>query len=172
MSRAHKAGIETPEHLDPSHDLSTFDSGVAALDDWLKRRALANEGTGASRTYVVSSERKVVGYYALATGAVALRTATGRARRNMPEPIPVMVLARLAVDLGRQGSGLGRALLGDAILRTLQAAAIGGIRAIVVHAISEEARRFYERCGFAPSPLEPLTLMITVADAERALSER
>jgi len=90
----------------------------------------------------------------------------------MPEPIPVMVLARLAVDLGHQGSGLGRALLGDAILRTLQAAAIGGIRAIVVHAISEEARRFYERCGFAPSPLEPLTLMITVADAERALSER
>ena len=172
MSRAHKAGIGAPEHLDPSHDLSTFDSGVAALDDWLKRRALANEGTGASRTYVVSSERKVVSYYALATGAVALRTATGRARRNMPEPIPVMVLARLAVDLGRQGSGLGRALLGDAILRTLQAAAIGGIRAIVVHAISEEARRFYERCGFAPSPLEPLTLMITVADAERALSER
>ncbi|MCC6665918.1 MAG: GNAT family N-acetyltransferase [Polyangiaceae bacterium] len=138
----------------------------------MKRRALANEGTGASRTYVVSSERKVVSYYALATGAVALRTATGRARRNMPEPIPVMVLARLAVDLGHQGSGLGRALLGDAILRTLQAAAIGGIRAIVVHAISEEARRFYERCGFAPSPLEPLTLMITVADAERALSER
>lgn len=172
MSRAHKAGIGAPEHLDPSHDLSTFDSGVAALDDWLKRRALANEGTGASRTYVVSSERKVVGYYALATGAVALRTATGRARRNMPEPIPVMVLARLAVDLGHQGSGLGRALLCDAILRTLQAAAIGGIRAIVVHAISEEARRFYERCGFAPSPLEPLTLMITVADAERALSER
>lgn len=172
MSRARKAGIGAPEHLDPSHDLPTFDSGAAALDDWLKRRALANEGTGASRTYVVSSERKVVGYYALATGAVALRTATGRARRNMPEPIPVMVLARLAVDLGHQGSGLGRALLGDAILRTLQAAAIGGIRAIVVHAISEEARRFYERCGFAPSPLEPLTLMITVADAERALSER
>jgi GNAT superfamily N-acetyltransferase len=172
MSRGETAEIAAPEHLDSSHDLSMFDSGVSALDDWLKRRALANEDTGASRTYVVSAERRVIGYYALATGAVALRTATGRARRNMPEPIPVMVLGRLAIDVQHQGRGLGRALLRDAILRTLQAAAIGGIRAIVVHAISEDARRFYERCGFISSPLEPLTLMITVADAERALSER
>lgn len=172
MSRREPAEIAAPEHLDSSHDLSAFDSGVAALDEWLRRRALANEDTGASRTYVVCAERRVVGYYALASGAVALRLATGRARRNMPEPIPVMVLGRLALDLEYQGRGLGRALLRDAILRTLQAAAIGGIRAIVVHAISEEARRFYERCGFAPSPLEPLTLMITIADAERALSGR
>lgn len=172
MIRAAKAEISAPEHLNSSHDLSAFDSGVAALDEWLKRRALANERTGASRTYVVSAENKVIGYYALATGAVGLRTATGRARRNMPEPIPVMVLGRLAVDERHQGMGLGRGMLRDAILRTLQAAAIGGIRAIVVHAVSEDAKRFYERSGFASSPLEPLTLMITVKDAERALSER
>lgn len=172
MIRAAKAEISAPEHLNSSHDLSAFDSGVAALDEWLKRRALANERTGASRTYVVSAENKVIGYYALATGAVGLRTATGRARRNTPEPIPVMVLGRLAVDERHQGMGLGRGMLRDAILRTLQAAAIGGIRAIVVHAVSEDAKRFYERSGFASSPLEPLTLMITVTDAERALSER
>jgi GNAT superfamily N-acetyltransferase len=171
MSRGENSDdIGAPEHLDKTHDLSTFESGVAALDDWLERRALANEGTGASRTYVVSSGGEVIGYYALATGAVALHTATGRTRRNMPEPIPVMVLGRLAIDKDHQGKGLGRALLRDAILRTLQAAAIGGIRAILVHAISEDAKRFYERHGFAPSLLDPLTLMITVADAKKALS--
>jgi GNAT superfamily N-acetyltransferase len=88
----------------------------------------------------------------------------------MPDPIPVMILGRLAVDKAYQAKGLGRALLRDAVLRTLQAAAIGGIRAILVHAISEDAKRFYERSGFASSPIDPMTLMITVADAEKALS--
>lgn len=161
--------VGAPEHLDPEHDLSTFDSGSQALDDWLKRRALANEDSGASRTYVVSAKGKVIGYYALATGAVTLQAATGRARRNMPDPIPVMILGRLAVDRAYQAKGIGRALLRDAILRTLQAAAIGGIRAILVHAISDDARRFYERCGFAPSPLDPMTLMITLRNAEHEL---
>ena len=118
----------------------------------------------------MSAGGKVIAYYALATGAVTLQTATGRIRRNMPDPIPVMVLGRLAVDKAYQAKGLGRALLRDGILRTLQAAAIGGIRAILVHAISEDAKRFYERYGFAPSPLDPMTLMITVADANNALS--
>jgi GNAT superfamily N-acetyltransferase len=170
MSQGEAADIGRPEHVTAEHDLSTFESGVQALDDWLKRRALANEASGASRTYGVSVRGKVVGYYALATGAVTLQAATGRARRNMPEPIPVMVLGRLAIDKAYQGKGLGRALLRDAILRTLQAAAIGGIRAILVHAISDDAKRFYERYGFSPSPLDPMTLMITVADAEKALS--
>jgi GNAT superfamily N-acetyltransferase len=119
---------------------------------------------------VGSARGKVIGYYALATGAVALQAATGRARRNMPDPIPVMILGRLAIDQAYQAKGLGRALLRDAVLRTLQAAAIGGIRAILVHAISEDAKRFYERCGFAPCPVDPMTLMITVAEAEKALS--
>ena len=149
MSQGEGSEIGAPEHLSAEHDLSTFESGIPALDDWLKRRALANEDSGASRTYVVSANGKVIGYYALATGAVILHAATGRARRNMPDPIPVMILGRLAVDKAHQGQGVGRALLRDAILRTLQAAAIGGIRAILVHAISEDAKRFYERCGLA-----------------------
>jgi predicted N-acetyltransferase YhbS len=141
---------------------------VPALDDWLRRRALANQESGASRTHVVAIGRRVVGYYALAAGAVA-PAATGRVRRNMPDPVPVMVLGRLAVDVGWQGRGLGRALLCDALLRTLQAADIAGIRAILVHAIDDDARRFYQRCGFRPSPIDPLTLMITVRDARTAL---
>jgi GNAT superfamily N-acetyltransferase len=161
--------IGAPETLGADHDLSPFDSGTPALDDWLRRRALRNQESGASRTYTICADRRVVGYYALAVGAVAHAEATGRTRRNMPDPVPVMVLGRLAIDAGFQGRGLGRALLRDAILRTLQAAEIAGIRAILVHAISEDARRFYERCGFQPSPLDPMTLMITLRDAEQAL---
>jgi uncharacterized protein (DUF1778 family)/GNAT superfamily N-acetyltransferase len=124
---------------------------------------------GAARTYVICASGRVVGYYALATGAVDHAEATGRTRRNMPNPVPVMVLGRLAIDLHFQGRGLGRALLRDAVLRTMQAADIAGIRAILVHAISEEARRFYQRSGFHPSPVDPMTLMITLRDAEQAL---
>ena len=161
--------IRAPEHLTPEHDLAAFDSGVPALDDWLKRRALANEGAGGSRTYVVCAGRRVIGYYALATGSVALAAATGRVRRNMPDPVPVMVLARLAVDRVHQDQGLGADLLRDAILRIFQAAEIGHIRAILVHAISEEAKRFYRRHGFVESPIDPMTLMITIADVKRAI---
>lgn len=158
-----------PEHLNPAHDVAAFDCGMPELDDWLKKRALANQATGASRTYVVCAGGRVVGYYALATGSVGHAQAPGRVRRNMPDPVPVMILGRLAVDRAWRGRDLGRSLLRDAVLRTLQAAKIGGIRAILVHAISDEARRFYEHYGFAASPIDPLTLMITVADAERAL---
>jgi GNAT superfamily N-acetyltransferase len=158
--------------LTPEHDTGAFDSGVAPLDDWLKRRALPNEEAGASRTYVVRAGGRVVAYYALANGAVAHAGAVGRVRRNMPDPVPVMVLGRLAVDRAYQGHGIAQGLLGDAVLRTLQAAEIGGIRAILVHAISEDAKLFYERHGFTPSAVDPMTLIITVADAERALGGR
>jgi len=161
--------VTAPEHLTAQHDLAAFDSGIPALDDWLKRRALANEQAGGSRTYVVCAGGRVVGYYALATGGVADAAAPGRVRRNMPDPVPAMLLGRLAVDRAYQDRGLGAGLLRDAILRTLQAAELGGIRAILVHAISEEAKRFYERHGFVESPVDPMTLMITVADAKRAL---
>lgn len=171
MKRGDEA-ICAPEHLTQAHDLTRFDSGVAELDEWLRRRARANEETGASRTYVVTAGGRVVGYYALANGGVAQVAATGRVRRNMPDPVPVMVLGRLAVDRAYQGRGIGRGLLRDGILRTLQAADIGGIRAILVHAMSEDAKRFYESCGFASSPVDPMTLMITVADAEKALGRR
>ena len=162
--------IGAPERLEQDHDVSAFDSGTPVLDDWLRRRALRNQDSGASRTYVICEGRRVVGYYALAAGAVAHAEATGRARRNMPEPIPVMVLGRLAIDALCQGRGLGRALLQDAVLRTLQAADIAGIRALLVHAISEDAKRFYERCGFRPSPIDPMTLMMTLKDARLALA--
>ncbi|MBI4472710.1 MAG: GNAT family N-acetyltransferase, partial [Acidobacteria bacterium] len=114
--------VTAPEKLTAKHDVSAFTSGEPALDDWLKRRALANEESGASRTYVVSSRGRVVGYYALANGAVAHSDVTGRVRRNMPNPIPVMIVGRLAIDEAYQGRQLGAALLRDAILRTLQAA--------------------------------------------------
>jgi GNAT superfamily N-acetyltransferase len=161
--------ISAPEHLTASHDVATFDCGVPALNGWLKKRALANEESGASRTYVVCASGRVVGYYALASGGVALAQAPGRVRRNMPDPLPVMVVGRLAIEKGWQGRNIGRGLLRDAVLRTLQAAEIGGIRAILVHAISEDAKRFYERYGFTASPIEPMTLMITISDANKAL---
>jgi len=164
--------IGAPEHLNAAHDLAAFDSGVPVLDDWLRKRALANEESGASRTYVVSAGGRVVGYYSLATGAVAQQHATGKVRRNMPDPIPVMILGRLAVDKAYQGKGFGLALLRDAVLRTQQAAAIGGIRAILLHAISEEAKRFYERCGFSVSPVDPMTLMISIADVAGILKDK
>jgi len=162
--------ISAPEHLTAAHDVSAFDSGVPDLDDWLRKRALANEETGASRTYVVCAQGRVVGYYALASGGVANAGAPGRVRRNMPDPVPVMILCRLAVDRAWRGRNLGGSLLRDAVLRTLQAAEIGGIRAILVDAVSEDAKRFYQRHGFGVSPVDPMVLMITVADAGKALS--
>lgn len=164
--------INPPEKLSPDHDLSQFHSGEPTLDDWLRRRARQNEESGASRTYVACMGKRVVGYYALAVGAVAHAGAPSRVRRNMPDPVPVMVIGRLAVDQAVQGQAIGPALLRDAVLRTLQAGEIAGIRAILVHAISERAKGFYERWGFTTSPLEPMTLMITVTEARKALEGR
>lgn len=161
--------ISQPEKLSQEHDLSTFDSGEPVLDEWLRRRALQNDVSGASRTYVVCARKRVVGYYTLAVGAVTHTEAPGRVRRNMPDPVPVMVLGRLAVDKAFQGRHIGGGLLRDAVLRTVQAAEIGGIRAILVHAISESAKRFYERYGFVASPIDPLTVMITVDEAVKSL---
>lgn len=161
--------ISPPEKLNSSHQIDSFNSGNNELNEWLKRRALKNELEGASRTYVVCSGQVVIAYYCLANGALAQTNATGKVRRNMPDPIPVIIIGRLAVDCHWQGKGIGRALLRDAILRTLQAAEIAGIRAILVHAISEEAKQFYERCGFTVSPVDPMTLMVTVNDARNEL---
>ncbi|MGB8010253.1 MAG: GNAT family N-acetyltransferase [Terriglobales bacterium] len=167
MSRSDQP-LSAPEKLRADHDLSDFDCGEPSLDDWLRRRALQNEESGASRTYVVCTGQQVIGYYALAVGAVAHAEAPGRVRRNMPDPVPVMVIGRLAIHKDFQGKKIGPALLRDAVLRTLQAAEIAGVRAILVHAISERARQFYEDCGFTASPMDPMTLMITVAEAVKA----
>lgn len=165
-------GISPPEKLTAEHNISEFDSGESLLDDWLRRRALANEDSGSSRTYVVCVRKRVVGYYAIAVGAVAHIGAPGRVKRNMPDPIPVMVLGRLAVDKAVQHRRIGTGLLRDAVLRTVQAAEIAGIRAIVVHAISEAAKRFYQGYGFIPSPIDPMTVMVTVAEARKMLGEK
>lgn len=161
--------MEPPERLRPEHDLSGFESGEPLLDQWLRTRALANEGTGASRTYVVSIGERVVGYYALAVGAIDHHKAPGRIRRNIPDPVSVMVIGRLAVDRAVQGQGVGVGLLRDAVVRSIQAAHIAGIRAVLIHSKNESAKRFYERYGFVASPVDPLTMMITVADAVKTL---
>jgi GNAT superfamily N-acetyltransferase len=163
-------GLSTPELLADHHEIGDFGSGEASLDDWLRRRARANQVSGATRTYVVCEGKRVIGYYALASGVVAVESAPGRFRRNMPNPIPVAVLARLAVDRNRQGRGLGRALFRDAAGRVAHAADAIGIRGIVVHAISEEAKNFYLALGFDPSPRQPMTLMVTLSDIRAALS--
>jgi GNAT superfamily N-acetyltransferase len=158
-----------PAPLAADHGVEGFDSGVAPLDDRLKHRAPQNEASGASRTYVIAEGRRVVGYYSLAAGSVLHETATGRVRRNMPDPIPVALLGRLAIDRQWQGKGLGAALLRDAVLRVICAAGTIGVRALLVHAISDEAKAFYERWGFRSSPTDPSTLMITVEEAQRML---
>ena len=161
--------LSHPEPLADHHDIGEFNSGEASLDDWLRRRARANQVSGASRTYVVCEGKRVIGYYAIASGAVTVESASGRFRRNMPDPIPVAVLARLAVDQSWQGKGLGRALFRDAARRVVNAAEAIGIRGIVVHAISPEAKKFYLALGFDPSPREPMILMVTLADVRAAL---
>lgn len=153
-----------PELLTDRHDTGEFTSGEASLDDWLRRRARANQVSGATRTYVVCGERRIIAYYALACGVAAVHSAPGRFRRNMPDPIPVAVLARLAVDRTWQRKGIGRTLFRDAALRVAQAADVIGIRGIVVHAISQEAKNFYVALGFDPSPREPMLLMLTLSD--------
>lgn len=161
--------LTAPRPIDESHHIGAFDSGVPVLDDWLKRRARANQASGASRTYIVRENQRVVAYYALASGAVEMESATGRPRRNMPDPVPVAVLERLAIEQSVQGRGLGRALMRDAARRVIQAADIIGIRGIVVHAISPEAKAFYLALGLEVSPLQPMTLMATLADLQATL---
>jgi len=160
--------IGAPEPLAIEHALDGVDCGVASLDDWLRRRAMNNQTRGASRTFVVCDAGRVVAYHALAAGAVAPDAAPGRFRRNMPDPIPVVVLARLAIGLEHQGRGLGRALFQDAARRVVHAADAIGIRGMLVHAISQQAMAFYRGLGLDPSPLEPMTLMTTVADLRAA----
>jgi GNAT superfamily N-acetyltransferase len=158
------------EPLAEIHELNDFFSGVSSLDDWLKRRARPNQISGASRTYVVADRHGVVGYYALASGAIAAADSVGRFRRNMPDPIPVVVLGRLAIDRSQQGRGLGRALFRDCALRVVHAADTIGIRGIVVQAISNQAKAFYQALGFDPSSADPMILMVTLADIRKLLA--
>jgi GNAT superfamily N-acetyltransferase len=155
----------SPQALADHHILDHFDCGVLSLNDWLKRRARQNQISGASRTFVCMDDlNRVVAYYALASSAVALAAASSRFRRNMPDPIPVIVLGRLAITRDDQGRGLGRALFQDAARRVLNAADVIGVRGLLVHAVSDDAKQFYLNLGLDVSPLDPQTLMVTMAD--------
>lgn len=153
--------LSKPESLSASHCLDEFTCGEAVLDNWLKRRAMANQMSGASRTFVVADqEHRIFGYYAMAAGAVSHQMATSSVRRNMPDPVPVMVLARLAVDTQAQGIKLGASLLQDAVKRCALVSQHAGIRAVLVHALHDRAKQFYEHYGFQASPVHPLTLLL------------
>lgn len=154
--------MRAPELLNDNHQLDAFSCGEAVLDDWLKRRARLNQASGASRTYVVTEGDQVIGYYCLSSGAIAAVDAPGSVRRNMPDPIPMAILGRLAIDQNFQGQGIGTAMLRDAVLRAGQAAEIMGIRGILVHALDDKARAFYEGLGFKGSPTSPLTLILSL----------
>jgi len=161
--------LQAPEPLTDQHKIDTFHSGVTSLDEWLKRRAVSNQLSGASRTFVARDDDRVIAYYALASSAITAAATRGRFRRNMPDPIPMVILARLAIDRPYQGRGLGRALFQDAVKRVIHAADAIGIRGMLVHAISEEAKSFYLKLGLEVSPLEPMTLMATLSDLRAAL---
>lgn len=150
-----------PQPLTAVHRVNDFACGEPSLDEWLKRRALNNQQSGASRTFVVVDEAdQVLGYYALAAGAVAHQLATGAVRRNMPDPVPVLVLGRLAVDSRAQGIQLGAGMLQDAVNRAISVSQNTGVRALLVQALNAQARGFYLHYGFVPSPHNPMTLML------------
>nr|WP_113866632.1 GNAT family N-acetyltransferase [Brenneria salicis]NMN92672.1 N-acetylglutamate synthase and related acetyltransferases [Brenneria salicis ATCC 15712 = DSM 30166]RBP62493.1 acetyltransferase (GNAT) family protein [Brenneria salicis ATCC 15712 = DSM 30166]RLM30583.1 GNAT family N-acetyltransferase [Brenneria salicis ATCC 15712 = DSM 30166] len=155
-------GITAPELLLPQHAVVDFRSSAPLLDEWLKRKALKNQTIGASRTFVVceSGGNQVVGFYALATGSVQRQSVSGALRRNMPNPLPVLVLGRLAVDERYHRRGIGAGLLKDAVLRSRQVAEQVGTKALLVHALSEEAKAFYLYWGFTPSEIQSSILLL------------
>lgn len=155
-----------PVLLTGDHVVAGFDCGKPALDEWLRRRALGNQGSGASRTWVVleGDSPQVVAYYASSTGAVLRSAAPARIRRNQPEQIPAILLARMAVDQRHRGKGLGAALLKYFMLKALEVAGSVGVRVLLIHAKDEEAQAFYGHYGFVESPLDPLVMMMLLGD--------
>lgn len=165
-----KPPLSEVELLGTNHDIAEFDCGNhASLNDWLKRFARMNQASGVTRTYVIHRDFKVVGYYSLAPGSISRREATVRASKSAPEPIPIVLLARLAVDKREQGRGIGSALLKDALQRAYAGAEIIGGRAIPVHAIDTEAAAFYRRYGFESCPGMELHLMLLMKDLRAGL---
>lgn len=163
-----KAAIGAPAPLAETHRLESFRCSEPELETWLKQRARKNQLEGASRTFVVCNGGEAIGYYCLAAGAVIHDKAPGNIRRNMPDPIPVAVLGRLAVHADWQGQGIGMGLLKDAIERTLRLAQEMGIRALLAHALHDKAKQFYLHHGFMESPIDPLTVMLNIAKLAKA----
>lgn len=165
------SGYSPPRPIRDTDRVATFDSGEPSLDAYLRKRALTNQIEGASRCFVTCHDGRVVGFYALASASVARGSAPGRVRRNMPDPIPVILLSRLAIDRQEQGKRLGSHLLRDAITRSVAAADLIGVRAILVHALHSEARAFYTRFDFEPSPTDPLHLLLPIKHARALLRD-
>lgn len=158
------------EKLSNEHGLSSFDCRKPPLNDWLKRFALINQQSDAARTYVIHRSGRVVGYYSLTAGSVRKDESPARIGKGLARhPIGVILLARLAVDQTEQGTGVGKTLLADALVRCVEAADSIGARAVLVHAIDDEAARFYRRFGFEPSPLNPNQLMLLMKDVRATL---
>ena len=155
--------LSAPAPLTRAHRLDNFRCSHAAHESWLRQRALKNQEDGGSRAFVVCSGPDVIGYYALAAGSLSHEQATGAIRRNMPEPIPAVVLGRLAVHTEWAGRGIGASLLKDAVLRTARLADELGVRALLCHAIDENAKRFYLHQGFIESPVAPQLMMFNIA---------
>ena len=164
--------LSAPVPLEASHRCEEFSCGEPSLDEWVNKRALKNQAAGASRCFVVCEGDRVVGFYSLSAGAIAHEAAPKAMRRNMPDPLPVLLLGRLAIDSRYHNQGLGQALLRDAMLRAVQVVGDTGVFAILVHALSEPAKRFYLSRGFVESPLQPMTLMMTLATVRSTLAER
>ena len=157
--------FEAIRKLTGADQVDSFDCGQAALNQFLQRYALVNQKSNSAQTYVCCQQGAVVGFYSLAVGSVEPEEATARVMKGLARhPVPVMILARLAVDTGLQGKGLGAALLKDALLRTVQAADIAGIRCLLVHAKDEAARKWYESWEFEPSPTDPYHLFLLLKD--------
>lgn len=160
-----------PTPISADYDLDDFDSGEQSLDEWLKKRAIKNQVSGGSRCFVLCNGKKVIGYYSLSAGAISHETAPKTMRRNMPDPLPVLLLGRLAIDKNYHNKGLGSALLRDAMIRAVSVASDAGVFAILVHALSEQAKRFYTSRGFVESLLQPMTLIMTLKTVQSILLE-
>lgn len=163
--------LSQPEPITEEHVLTDFDSGEIVLNEWLKKRALNNHVCGASRCFVTCNGNKVIGYYSLSAGAIGHEEAPKAMRRNMPNPLPVMLLGRLAIDHGYHNQGIGKAMLRDAMLRSVAVSRDAGVFAILVHAISDHAKQFYLSRGFVLSPLQPMTLIMTLETVRKILLE-
>lgn len=164
--------LSKPEALQNLHNRKKFDCGDNGLNEWLWNRAEKNHYSGASRCYVTCNDNlDIVGFYCLSAGAVVRNDAPKKLQRNMPDPIPVMVMGRLAVDKNYHNQGIGKALLKDAILRTLYVSEQTGVVALLVHALSESAKQFYMSCGFIESPINPMTLCLSCKTAQQALGD-
>ncbi len=163
--------LQAPVPLADHHDIEAFASGAPTLDAWIRRKARANQASGASRTYALCRGDRVVGFYALAAGSVSHDLSPRKLRQNMPDPVPVIVLGRLAVDVSEQGHGLGRALLRDAVLRVAAAAREVGVAAMLVHALNDRAKAFYVAAGFDPSPVDPMVLILRIKDVNALIGD-